>query len=306
MHVAYLVNQYPSVSHTFIRREIKALERSGVAITRLALRGWNATLPDKEDQAERELTRYVLKDGPLPLLAAFLALLSIRPICLLQAVALVWRVGRRAERPFPIHLVYLAEACRIVWWLRSSDVKHLHAHFGTNSAEVAMLVHVLGGPPWSFTAHGPEEFDKPQLIGLAEKIRRAAFVVAVSSFGRSQLYRSTDHEHWGKIFVVHCGLEPGGFSGEPSYSSGQSFVCVGRLCEQKGQLLLVEAFRRLLLDRGVKAHLTLAGDGELRPALELLIEKYELGSDVHISGWISNPEVCQQILAARALILPSF
>jgi colanic acid/amylovoran biosynthesis glycosyltransferase len=106
--------------------------------------------------------------------------------------------------------------------------------------------------------------------------------------------------------VVHCGLEPDGFSGEPSYPSGQRFVCVGRLCEQKGQLLLLEAFRRLLLDRGIKAHLTLAGDGELRPAIELLIEKYELGSNVDISGWISNPEVYLQILAARALILPSF
>ena len=98
-------------------------------------------------------------------------------------------MGRRAERPFPIHLVYLAEACRVVRWLRSADVQHLHAHFGTNSAEVAMLVNVLGGPPWSFTAHGPEEFDKAQFIGLAEKIRRAAFVIAVSSFGRSQLFR---------------------------------------------------------------------------------------------------------------------
>jgi glycosyltransferase involved in cell wall biosynthesis len=214
-------------------------------------------------------------------------------------------MGRHAERPLPVHVVYLAEACRIALWLRSSGVQHLHAHFGTNSAEVAMLVHVLGGPHWSFTAHGPEEFDKTQLIGLAEKIRRAAFVVAVSSFGRSQLFRCTDHEHWAKIFIVHCGLEPSCFSDEPNYSSGQSFVCVGRLCEQKGQLLLVEAFRRLL-DRGIDAHLTLAGDGELRPALECLIEKYQLGSNVHISGWISNPEVCQQLLAARALILPSF
>ena len=117
-------------------------------------------------------------------------------------------MGRRAERPFPIHLIYLAEACRVAWWLRSADVQHLHAHFGTNSAEVAMLVNVLGGPPWSFTAHGPEEFDKAQFIGLAEKIRRAAFVIAVSSFGRSQLFRCVEHEHWNKIFVVHCGLDP--------------------------------------------------------------------------------------------------
>ena len=91
-------------------------------------------------------------------------------------------------------------------------MQHVHAHFGTNSAEVAMLVHELGGPPWSFTVHGPEEFDKTGSSVLPEKIRRAAFVVAVSSFGRSQLFRSgRSHEHWNKIHVVRCGLEPAYF-----------------------------------------------------------------------------------------------
>ena len=48
--VAYLVNQYPKVSHTFIRREILALERQGTAVARYALRGWDAEVADS-DQA---------------------------------------------------------------------------------------------------------------------------------------------------------------------------------------------------------------------------------------------------------------
>ena len=76
---------------------------------------------------------------------------------------------------------------------------------------------------------------------LPEKIRRAAFVVAVSSFGRSQLFRLVEHEHWDKIHVVHCGLEPTFFEGDPSYPKTRNLICVGRLCEQKGQLLLIEA-----------------------------------------------------------------
>ena len=305
MRIAYLVNQYPTVSHTFIRREILALERRGCEVTRLALRGWDAPLADQADQSERKLTRYVLKDGALPLLGAFLAAMVMRPAGLLRALALAWQMGRRAERPFPIHFVYLAEACRIVRWLRAESIQHLHAHFGTNSAEVAMLANVLGGPPWSFTAHGPEEFDKAQLIGLTEKIRRAAFVIAVSSFGRSQLFRWVEHQHWNKILVVHCGLDPGLFSGTPAYCSAPRLVCIGRLCEQKGQLLLIEAFRRLL-ERGADAHLTLAGDGELRPAIESLIQQHRLGAHIDVTGWISNAEVRERLLAARALVLPSF
>jgi glycosyltransferase involved in cell wall biosynthesis len=305
MRIAYLVNQYPQVSHSFIRREILALERRGSEITRIALRGWNETLPDPADRSEQGKTRYVLRDGALSLLRDMLLIGLMRPVRWFRAFGVAYRMGRHAERPLPIHLIYLAEACRIAWWLRSTDVEHLHAHFGTNSAEVAMLVHILGGPNWSFTVHGPEEFDKPQFIGLAEKIRRAAFVVAVCSFGRSQLFRCVDYKYWSKISVVHCGLDPEYFAGHPSYSSARNLICVGRLCEQKGQLLLLDAVRRLR-DRGTEFRLTFAGDGELRPVIETLIGQYRLNDIVHITGWLSGEEIREQLLASRALVLPSF
>ena len=66
--VAYLVNQYPKVSHTFIRREILALEKQGLSVERYALRGWDAEITDAEDRSEQSRTRYVLVGG-LPALA---------------------------------------------------------------------------------------------------------------------------------------------------------------------------------------------------------------------------------------------
>jgi colanic acid/amylovoran biosynthesis glycosyltransferase len=306
MRIAYLVNQYPTVSHSFIRREIQALERRGVEVTRIALREWDTKNLDTENELEHKRTRYVLREGAPALLIALARMLLTRPVRLLQALVLAWRMGRRGERPPPVHLIYLAEACRIEPWLRAAGIQHLHAHFGTNSAEVAMLVHELGGPQWSFTVHGPKEYDNVQLIGLAEKVRRCAFVVAISSFGRSQLYRLADHHHWPKVKVVHCGLEPAYFAAAiNSFSPARRFVCVGRLCEQKGQLLLVEAARRLAV-QGIMFELVLAGDGELRAEIEDLVRRYELQDRVHITGWISGAEVREQILAARALVLPSF
>jgi glycosyltransferase involved in cell wall biosynthesis len=204
------------------------------------------------------------------------------------------------------HFVYLAEACRILPWLRSSGAAHVHAHFGTNSAEVVMLAHALGGPPYSFTVHGPEEFDKPQFLHIGEKIRRAAFVVAISSYGRSQIYRWVEHAHWPKIKVVHCGLEPSfhDVAAVPPPAAPR-MVCVGRLCEQKGQLLLVEAAARLAA-KGIAFELILAGDGEMRSDIEALVKKYGLEKLVLITGWISGDRVREEILAARGLVLPSF
>ena len=91
----------------------------------------------------------------------------------------------------------------------------------------------------------------------------------------------------------------------PAAGGERRLVCVGRLCEQKGQLLLIEA-ARLLAERGTKFELVLAGDGEMRGEIEALIAKYRLTDTVRITGWISSDEVRAEILAARALVLPSF
>ncbi|MGY4304048.1 colanic acid/amylovoran biosynthesis glycosyltransferase [Bradyrhizobium sp. USDA 4369] len=305
MRIAYLVNQYPKVSHSFIRREILALEREGLEVTRISIRGWDNDLVDEADLAERARTRYVLQEGAVAIAMATALAAVTRPRAFARGLLLALRMARRAERSLPYHLMYLAEACLILRWLRQAGVAHVHAHFGTNSAEVAMLVHALGGPPFSFTLHGPEEFDKAPLLGLAAKIRHAAFVVAISSFGRSQLLRLVEHAHWSKIQVVRCGLEQIDFEMRSDIDDSRDLVCVGRLCEQKGQLILIEAARRLA-EANVDFTLTLVGDGELRDEIAALIDKHGLADRIRITGWATSAEVRSHLLRGRALVLPSF
>lgn len=304
--IAYFINQYPKVSHTFIRREILALERQGFDVLRIALRGWDAELVDGEDMREREQTHYVLQDGKTSLVLAVLRAFVTSPSRFIAALKLAIKMGMRADRPLPYHLIYLAEACRIVPWLKDFGACHVHAHFGTNSAEVVMLANALGGPAYSFTVHGPDEFDKPQFLGLNEKVRRAAFVVAISSFGRSQLYRWADYADWHKVHVVHCGLERS-FHEVTSVPIpvAPRLVCVGRLSKEKGQLILLDAISNLSR-KGVDFELVLAGDGDMRDELESMVLHHKLQGKVRITGWISSNQVREEILAARALILPTF
>ncbi len=301
--IAYVVNQYPKVSHTFIRREVLALERQGFEILRITLRGWDAELADKADQRERGQTCYVLQAGALPLFWAVLRTLLTTPVRFLSALALAVRISRGARRAVLYHLAYLAEACRMLPWVKSFGATHMHAHFASNSAEVVMLANALGGPPYSFTVHGQDEL----LSGaIGEKVNRAAFVVAISSYGRSQLYRLAAHPYWPKVNVVHCGLDTAFHDVPPVPPSAmRRFVCVGRLGVEKAQLILVEAAHRLAA-KGIAFELVLAGDGEMRAAIEELIARYGLAAQVRITGWISSDQVRDEILAARALVLPSF
>lgn len=306
MRVAYLVNQYPKVSHTFIRREIRALESLGVNVERISIRDCGEELVDLDDQQERGRTHVVLARGGWQLVAPVLFCLSTRPRAFCRAARVAWQLARRVPRSWR-HCAYLAEAAALEKKFRADPPAHIHAHFGTNSTAVALLWSELSGIPFSFTVHGPEEFDKPESLGLDLKIARARFVVAISDFGRSQLMRWCPVDQWNKLKVVHCGvdeafLDAAQISPVPDV---RRLVCVGRLCEQKGHGLLVEAAARLA-EQGERFELVLVGDGPLRPQIESLVHDRGIKDFVRITGWKSGPELTREILDSRVLVLPSF
>jgi glycosyltransferase involved in cell wall biosynthesis len=306
MKIAYLVNQYPKVSHAFIRREILAVEKEGVEVVRWGIRRSAEPLVETLDVEEARKTHGLLDAGWWEMLREILRVLRTRPGRFLPALWHAVRLGFGSDRGILRHLAYLAEACLLVGWAARERVGHVHAHFGTNSATVAMLCHELGGPTYSFTVHGPEEFDDAPRLGLREKIDRAAFVVAISSFGRSQLFRHTDVRQWPKIKVVRCGVDEA-FLGPPPapMPTARRLVSIGRLCEQKGQLLLIEALARLRAE-GTAVEVVLVGDGELRPAIEDAIRRGNLRDSVRILGWADSAGIIKALDESRALVLPSF
>lgn len=305
MKIGYFTNQYPAVSHTFIRREIRALETLGVAIVRYALRpGQN--LVDKEDLREASDTRFVAQASWREIFIACTNIVSTNPAGLFGILRIAWTMGQKSERGLLRHYAYVLEAIVLARWCRKDGIGHLHAHFGTNSASIAMFTSELTGLPYSFTAHGSEEFEKAPLLSLNKKLAKAAFAVCVSSFGRSQLMRWSRPEHWSKIFVVHCGLDRAFFDRPlAALPRSRRLVCVGRLDEHKAQIVLIEA-ARLLHNDGVEIDIALVGDGEWRSAVERAIASARLQQRVRITGWVDGEAVKSYIEEARVLVLPSF
>lgn len=305
MRVAYLVNQYPKISHTFIRREILALERRGIEVRRFALRGWDAEVVDPADIAEKQRTRHVLEQGVPPLIAALMRCAIRKPGPFWRAFRAALTMARRSVRPWPFHLIWLAHACRLSEWLAEDEVSHIHAHFGTNPADIVYLLRLLGGPDYSFTVHGSDETDNAGNLNLDRKIGAAKFAVAISSYTRSQLLRHLAPSQWDKVNVVHCGLEQGSFAeAAPPFPGDPVFLCIGRLSGEKGHLVLLEAFAKISRDHPT-AQLVLAGDGDLRNMIEARIEALGLHGRVTVTGWISGDEVQRLIVASTVIVQPS-
>jgi len=306
LKIAYVLNSYPQPSHSFIRREIQALERQGVEVLRLAMRPGSAPLVDPGDQEEARRTSYVLQAGGFALLLALLLCVLSAPRQSARAFGLAMALGRVSEVGRIRHFVYLLEAAYVARICQRSGVQHMHAHFGTNATAVAMLAEALGGPGYSFTTHGPEEFDSPRQLSLGEKLRRARFAVAISSFGKSQLSRWVDFAYWERLKVVHCGIETKRFAEVAVMPvSYLRLVAIGRFVEQKGQMILLQALAEAVKQQP-SVHLALIGDGEMRPALEAAIRDKGLAGNVTLTGWLSEAGVRAELAAAHALVMPSF
>jgi glycosyltransferase involved in cell wall biosynthesis len=307
VRLAYLCNLYPAVSHSFVRREIEGVEHAGHEVHRFSVRPATGDLRDEADLREARLTESILGSGGGRLLLSALGLLLSRPGKALAALAAARRLSGPGLKSKARHFAYWLEAAWLARRLDQLRVEHLHAHFGTNPAAVAALAHAWGGPPFSFTVHGPDEFDAPISLSLAEKIEAASFVVAISSYGRSQLMRWSAPEHWDKLKVIRCGLAADFLDAKVSPSPADSceFVCIARLSGQKGLPLLISACE-LLRNSGEQFTATIIGDGELRASLEAEIGRRGLHDVVTLVGVRTAAEIREHLTQARAFVLPSF
>jgi colanic acid/amylovoran biosynthesis glycosyltransferase len=306
MRIGYFTNQYPAPSHTFIRREIVALEERGHDLRRYAIRQYKGELKDRDDLLEAVKTSHILAIGLLHILIGCARTILSNPSGVARAFTSAMRFASVSKRGYLMHLIYLMEAITLARWCARDRIDHLHVHFGTNPATVAALACEISQIPFSFTVHGPEEFDQPEDLDLGRKTSKASFVVTVSSFGRSQLMRWASPELWEKINVVHCGIDD--CYREERYSDVSlepRLVCVGRFAKQKGQMLLIQAADRLR-NKGINFKLILIGDGPLRPDLEAEIERLSLREIVTLTGWLPQQALRDELARARAMVLPSF
>lgn len=305
MKVLYLVNQYPKNSHTFVRREILGVEACGIEVVRVSIRPSLEDFVEADDQEEAKRTLILLQGGAKGLLLSAMAVACCHPMSFLSAFARMLHLARGAERSLAVHFAYLVEACVLLRICRRESVDHIHAHFATNPPLVAMLVKQLGGPNFSFTAHGSEEYYRAFSLKLAEKVADAKFVAAISRFGRSQLQLFAPPEIHDRIHIVHCGLDAAFLEENGATSpTGHRLLFVGRLCQQKQPLVMLEAAASLAA-KNIEFHLDIVGDGELTGAVHAAVKRLGLERQVTLHGTVDGAEVRRLIGTSRAMVLPS-
>jgi colanic acid/amylovoran biosynthesis glycosyltransferase len=308
--LAYIASRYPYLSHTFILREVLALRRAGASVDTYTVRRPELDdLRTPDDREAYETTQALVPPPTVELLVAHARALLTRPRRYLATLRLALDMRTPGAKAALWQLFYFGEAVLMWHKCRRRDARHIHAHHGNVAADVALLATSLGGRgwSWSFTLHGPTELYAVAENRLPRKTELARFVVCISDFARSQLMGMVGTEHWDKLRVVHCAVDPARF--QPVDRSGRDgplqIVNVGRVVPEKGQALLIQALAELA-GRGVDARLTVVGGGPQLDELRALADRLGVARSVELTGPVGQGEILSYYARADVFAMPSF
>jgi glycosyltransferase involved in cell wall biosynthesis len=315
--IGYLMSHYPAVSHAFVLREVAALREQGIDVQTLSIhRVAPGDLLAEADRAAAATTLSVLPASAGALIAAHSLAFVSSPRRYMSTLALALRTGAPGLRERLWHLFYFAEAMILRRHCRRARITHLHAIFADSASDAAMLVaHYEAGKnhrgrelTWSIAVHGSVEFYNVIRHGLAQKLDRAHFAVAISDFGRSQLMTLTSQERWTHIHVVRCGVDPRVYTPPPTRSdsaTGARLLFVSRLLHGKGLTLLLESVFQLRRE-GLEVGLTIVGDGPARAECERSARSLGIVDHVHFVGAVGQDDIRDFYERADVFCLPSF
>lgn len=303
-NIAYIVKAWPRLSETFVLNEIISLEQRGLPIRIFAVRE-----PDpgpshsKVSQVRAKVTCLALRPHWKQAAAANLRLLRRQPGRYLRVFFHVV-TSKVARRRFgvPRHFFqagYLADI------LSREPADHLHAHFASTPARVAMLVHRLTGIPFTFTAHAKDIYLSDSGV-FRGKLEEARTVVTCTEYNRSFLLKQHGQLAAEKVRCIYHGLDTSQFKfhTRQAVENGETVILsVARLIEKKGLEDLLAA-ADILRRRGRVCRVEIIGGGPLREALKAQAKLLGLADRVRLLGAQTHDAVCLAYRRASVFVLP--
>ena len=303
--IAYLIHTFPLWTSTFITDEVDILRRDGWTLRLFGVRPpREGEYPADSARFLRETT-YVFPVSAPRLLTRHVRMALSRPIAYFRTLwgALTW--GSLTTRNRLRTLIHFAEAVYLHSDLVRTGCRHLHVHFASGSATIALFLNELTALSYSLTAHGTDMFVERVL--LPQKISHARFTRVGTRRNREYLAALVSDDAARTIHVIPFGVDLRRISPAAAPARHETtlrLLSVGRLVWQKGQATLLEACARLR-DAGLDFRLTVVGEGQERHALEGLRQTLGLADLVDMPGAMTSTQVYEMYRQADLFVLSS-
>jgi colanic acid/amylovoran biosynthesis glycosyltransferase len=229
MKVLYVLRYFPTLTETFVYREIDELQSRGIAVEAVAM-------GSRSDGA--------LADS-LPTIPVHRPPRGLHGLLMLLGVAWYWCRSSRARAAARWLRQYTtfkstARALLVARKVELGNYNRVHVHFAGEAAEWGHAVSMATGVPFSVMVHAVDMF-KPRL-SFGDVVRAASPLVTISHANIKQL----EQEVGVSAKLVRCGVEPTQYAQASQSTAGpMRIVAVGRNVPKKGFDLLVAAVRSL-------------------------------------------------------------
>lgn len=298
--VVYVVSLFPSLSETFIVREINALIERGVDVRIISLKKPSRELLQTDSAALLDRVRH-----PQALVPAFRdswRAFRLNPHAVLRATALILADSWRRPDVALKSMATLFRTLQQVPWLQDFEPQLIHAHWATYPSTAAWALGCVLGRPFSFTCHAHDIFIEKQL--LARKICEAALAVTISRHNVDWLCTHATPMAGHKLKVIHCGVDMAHAPWQAQHRDARMMLAVGRLDPVKGFETLIDAVA-LLQERGIDLDCRLVGSGPLDPQLRRRAKERGVASRIEFSGAQPQERIRSWMSTATLFVLPS-
>lgn len=330
--LAYLFPAFPVFHQTFVLWEVLGLHRNGVFPKIYSLRAGTEKQQPEGAQIRDEVV-YLPGPASHAVLGAALRLLVSRPARFFGAfwaVFRAWQTGAVAppipgweRRPLTLSdrlrgwfnrqpvlyllksLLLVPQAIELSERLQRDGIEHLHVHWATYPATVALVVRSISGLPFSISAHAYDIYMISRM--LPAKLAAAEFLVTCAQTNANYLRQLAGKELGRKVLVSYHGVNVERFAPKPETTTeGESILVVscGQLERYKGMHLLVDACAQLRRE-SIPVQCRIVGEGPRRAQLEEQIRSLGLQDHIQLLGARPHAEVAQLFTQADIFALAS-
>jgi colanic acid/amylovoran biosynthesis glycosyltransferase len=289
MHLIYVTAALPfSLGETYIIPEILELQRRGHKVTVIPLRPRRSVVHEDAGRLTESTIAEPLMS--LSIVGNALAELVRAPVLVLRSALLLTK--SRNAYVLIKNLAVFAKGLWLARVARRERVDHIHAHFASTSATVALVASIVSDIPWSFTAH---RWDISENNLLDKKAQTAKFTRAIDIRGGQELATYLGAQQ-SKVRVIHMGVAVTCPTLKKNRRPQESLrVLLGaRFDKIKGHRYALEGIARLKAT-GVNVSLHCAGDGPLRATIEKYASSLDILDRVHFPGFLDHHEMLTQL-----------
>ncbi len=202
------------------------------------------------------------------------------------------------------NLSVLPKGLWLAGWAARRRVEHIHAHWASTTATMALIASEWSGIPWSFSAHRGDVAGNNLLALKSAKARFARYISQATVKMAAEMGADVGP---GRAVVIHMGVTlPARSEFARRGDSPPVLLCPADLYPVKGHGHLLRAMA-ILKQKGVSCTLRLAGDGHLKGNLQELARQLNLGPMVEFLGRIPHDRLLDWYRRGEAalVVLPS-